>query len=76
MIGGIRGDHNSQVKGGHTSSMSGRSMFSERRFKLARSWKEEGFGYLVHALLICEMMDSFKSKSVRLACAGALNDIQ
>ena len=76
MMGGSRGDQDDQWKGGQTSSMAGRSMFEERRVKIARSWEEEGFESLYHVILICEMMGPSTSKSVRLACAGALNDIQ
>ena len=72
MKGGSRGDQDSQGKLGQKSSMAVRSMFAERRVHLTRSWKEEGFGSLDHALLMCEMMDSSTSRSVRLECAGAL----
>ena len=51
-------------------------MFAERKVQLTRSWKEEGFGSLYHALLMCEMMEPYTSKSVRLACVGGLNAIQ
>ena len=47
-------------------------MFAARRVQLTRSWKEEGFGSLDHALLMFEMMDPSTSRSVRLACAGYL----
>ena len=47
-------------------------MFAERRVHLTQSWKYEGFGFLDHALLMCEMMEPSTPKSVQLACAGAL----
>ena len=49
---------------------------SDRRVQLTRSSKEEGFESLDHTLLMCEIMEPYTSKSVRLACAGSLNDIQ
>ena len=69
---GSRGDQYIHVNRGQTASMSMRYMFSERRVQLTQSWKEERFGSLDHSLLMCEMMDPYTSRSVRLACAGAL----
>ena len=54
-MGGIRGNKDSQGKRVQTYSMEVRSMFIERRVKLTQSWKEERFGSLDHALLMCEM---------------------
>ena len=51
-------------------------MFADWRVHLKQSWKEEIFVSLDHALLMCEMMDPSTSKSVQLACAGALIEIQ
>ena len=53
-------------------SMAVHSMFVERRVQLTLSWPEERFGSLDHALLMCEMMDPSTSRSVCLACTGAL----
>ena len=39
--------------------MAVRFMFAERRVKLVQSWKEERFGSLYHALLMCEIMDPY-----------------
>ena len=47
-------------------------MFADWRVQLELSWKEEGFGSLYHALLMCEMMDPYTSISVWLACTGSL----
>ena len=69
MMGESRGYQDSQGQRGQTSSISVRSMFSERRVQLTQSWKEEGFGSLYQALLMCEMMDPYTSRSVRLVCA-------
>ena len=44
IMGGIRGDKDSQGQWGHKSSMEVRSIVAERRIQLTRSWKEEGFG--------------------------------
>ena len=71
-----RDDQDIQGQGGQTHSMAGRSVFLERRVQLAQSWKEEGFEYLDHALLMYEMMDPSTSKSLRLACAVSLDNIQ
>ena len=76
MMLGRRGDKDSQERSGQTYSMAGRSMFAERRLHFNQYWKEEGFGYIYHALLMCEIMNPSTSKSVWLACSGALNDIQ
>ena len=73
---GSKFDQDIQGQGGQTSSMAGRSMFAEQRVHLTRSWRDEGFESLDHALLMCEMMHPSTSKSVQLVCAGALNDIQ
>ena len=72
MKGGIRGDQDSQGQCGQMSSMAVRSMFIEQRVQLTHYWKEEGFGYLDHTLLRCEIMDPYISKSVRLAYTGSL----
>ena len=72
MMGGSRGDQDSQGKCGKTYSMVVRSIFAERRVQLARSWKEKIFGYLDHALLMCEIMDPSTYRSVILACVGYL----
>ena len=45
---------------------------SERRVHLTQSWKEEVFGFLDHALIMCETMDPNTSRPVKLAYAGAL----
>ena len=71
-MGGSRGAQDSQGKWNHTSSMSVRSISAERRVQLTQSWKEEGFEYLDHALLMCEMMEPSTSRSFWLACSGAL----
>ena len=70
MKGGIRGDQDSQVQCGQTYSIVVSSMFAEQRVQLVQSWKVEGFGYLDHALFMCEIMDLYTSRSVWLACAG------
>ena len=70
---GSRVDQDSQVQCVQTSTMAVGYIFVERRFQLTQSCKEEGFVSLYHALLLCEMMDPSTSRSVRLACAGALN---
>ena len=75
-MGRIRGDQDIQVQGGNTSSIAGRSIFAERRVHINQYWKEEEFESLYHALLMCEIVYPYKSKAVRLACAGALNDIE
>ena len=62
MTGRSRGDQDNQGKGGKTSTMSVISMFAERRVQLTQSWKYEGFGSLDHTMLICQMMDPYKSK--------------
>ena len=54
------------------SSMAVNSIFSERKVKINQYWKEEGFGYQYHTLLMCEMMDPYKYRLVRLACVGSL----
>ena len=72
MMGGSRGDQDSQGQRGQTSSMKVRSMFEDRWVQLTRYWQEEGFGSLDHALLMCEIMDPSTSRSVRLTCAGSL----
>ena len=72
MIGGIRGDQDSPGQLGHIYSMAVRSMFAEQRFWITRSWKEEGFGSVDHALIMCEIMDPSTSRSVLLECAGSL----
>ena len=71
MMVGRRCDQDIQGTHGQASSMVVHYMSSERRVQLTHYWKEEGFGYLDHALLMCEMMDPSTSMSVRLACAGA-----
>ena len=71
-MGGNRGDQDIQGQLGQTSSMEVRYMFAEQRVKLTRSWKDEGFGSLDHALLMCEIMDLYTSRPVRLACQGYL----
>ena len=58
-------------KSGHKYSMEVRSMFEELRFQLNQSWKEEGFVYLHHTLLMCGIMDPSTPRSLRLACAGS-----
>ena len=75
-MGVSRSDQNIQVKDGKAYSMSGSSMFTYSRVQQPRYWKEEGFEYLDHTLLMCEIKDPSTSKPVRLACSGALNDIQ
>ena len=72
MEGLIMVDEYIQGQHGRTYSMAVRSMIAERIFQLNRSWKEEGFGSLYHELLMCEMMDPSTSRSVWVACAGAL----
>ena len=72
MMGGNRGDKYIQRKRGHTSSIAVRFMFSEQRFQLTQSWKEEGFGSLDHALRMCEIMDISTYRTVRLACSRSL----
>ena len=72
MMGGIRGDKDSQGKRGQISSMEVRSMFEERRVQLKRSWKYEGFLSLDYKLPTCEMIDPYIAGSVRLKCAGDL----
>ena len=72
MMGGRRSDPDNQGKRVQTVLLSVRSMFAERRVQINQSWKEEGFGSLDHALIMCEMMDPYISRSVGLVCAGAL----
>ena len=72
MKGGIRGDQDIQGQHGQTYSIAMHYMFAERRVQITRSCKEEGFGSLDPALLMCEMMDPSTSRSFRLACAGDL----
>ena len=72
MMGGSRCVQDSQGKCSLTYSMSVCSIFTEQRVQMNRSWKEEGFGSLDHALLMCEVMDPSTSRSVLLACGGAL----
>ena len=69
MMRGIRGSQDSQGKWGQTSSMVVHYIFAEPRVQLTRSWKEEGFGYLDNALIMCEMMYPSTFSSVRLVCA-------
>ena len=64
MMGGIRGGQDSQGKRGQKYYIALRSMFANRRVQLARSWKEGLFGSLDHALLMCEMMNPYTSRSV------------
>ena len=47
-------------------------MFEDRRVQLTQSWKEEVFGYLDCALLMCEILGLSTYRSVRMECAGAL----
>ena len=75
MMGEIIGDQDSQVQGGYTSSMAERSIFVEQRVQLTRYWKEGGFESLDHTILICEIMEPYTYRSVRLACVGSLDDI-
>ena len=72
MMGGSGGACAIQGKWGQTSSMAVLSISEEQRFQLTRSWKEEWFGYLDQALLICEMMEPYTPSPVRLLCAGHL----
>ena len=51
-----RGSQDSQVQWGQISSTALRSICVENRVKITRYWKEEGFGYLYQALLMCETM--------------------
>ena len=72
MMGVIRGAQDSQGKWGHIASMEMRSVFLQWRVQLTRSWKEEIFGPIYHALLMCEMIDPYTSRSVHLSCVGSL----
>ena len=75
MIGGRIIDQGSQGQCGQTYTMAVHSIFAERRVQITRSWKEEGFVSLDHALLMCGIMDPSTYISVRLACAGDLKVI-
>ena len=72
MKGGSRGDQDSQEQRGYTYSMEVRSMFSYWRVQITQCWKKGRFGSLDHALPMCEMVNPYTSRSVRLACAGYL----
>ena len=61
-----------QGQWGQTSSMSVHSIFAEWGVQITRSWKEEGFGYLDHKILMCENMGLSTSMSESLECAGSL----
>ena len=74
MMGANRGDQDTQGKRGHTSSIKLCSMFVDQRVQLTLSWKEEVFGYLDHALIMCEMMDPYTFRLVQLAYEGALRE--
>ena len=41
---------------------------------LTQYWKEEGFRYLDHALIICEMFDPYKSESSLMTCLGVMKE--
>ena len=47
------------------------SVYNYNRDDLTQNWKEEGFGSLYWALLVCEMVDQYTFKSSRIACAVA-----
>ena len=71
-MGGRTGAQDIHEKSGQKSPMAVRSIFEEQRVQLNQSCKEERFGSLYHALLMCEMIYPSKSRSVRLACAGSM----
>ena len=56
----------SQGLWGNISSTEMRSIFAEHKDSLTQYFKEELFGYIYQALLMCEIVDPYTSRSVRV----------
>ena len=54
---------------GQTSSTTTSFMFVGRISQISQSWDEEGFRSLDQALLMCEMVDQYTSRSAQVARA-------
>ena len=71
-MGGSRGSQVNQYGRGQKSSAITLSTFAEHIAQLPKSWNEEGFSSLDQALLMCEMIYPYTSRSAQVACAAAI----
>ena len=55
---------------GQTSSNTTLFIFAEHRAQLDQFCNEEGFSSLYHALIMCEMVEPYTSRSSWMACAA------
>ena len=72
VIGGIKGYQGIQYVIGQTSSTTMSSIFVDRRDQIYHLRNKEGFNSLYQALLMCEMVDPYISKSARVVCAAVI----
>ena len=75
-MGGNRGSQGIQYRRGQTSSITIRSIFSDRRYQLFQLFNEKGLRSLDQALLMCEIVDPYTSRYSQVACAEAIKKAQ
>ena len=68
-MGGSRGSQGIKYGRGQTSSTTMCSMFADCRAQLSQSWNKEVFRSLDQSFIMCEMVDTYTSRSTRVACA-------
>ena len=71
-MGGNRGPQGSQGRWGKKASETYHSAFTEHRAQLTKSRKEEGFNYLYHTSIICEMVNPSIYKVERVVYASVI----
>ena len=69
---GNRGSQGIQYGRGQTSSFTTGSMFAEHRDQLSQWWNKEIFSLVDQALLMCEIIDPYASRSALAECVAAI----